>query len=109
MNGVTILNTCQEYTNLQALGLGFGAVVACVAAIFLVGFMFEKTHNTFLSFVVPIIVFVMALCGLLRIPSSEDHYEVMIDDSVSMTEFNEKYEIIEQRGMIYKVKERERR
>ena len=37
----------------------------------------------------------------------ETHYKVTIDDSVSMNEFNEKYEIIDQEGKIYTVKERE--
>ena len=33
-------------------------------------------------------------------------YKVTIDDSVSFTEFTEKYEIIDQEGKIYTVKER---
>jgi len=36
----------------------------------------------------------------------ETHYQVTIDDTVSMTEFNERYEIIEQDGLIFTVKER---
>ena len=38
-----------------------------------------------------------------------DHieYKVTIDDSVSMTEFMDKYEILDQEGKIYTVKERE--
>lgn len=36
----------------------------------------------------------------------ETLYKVTIDDSVSMTEFNEKYEVIEQEGKIYTVRER---
>lgn len=34
-------------------------------------------------------------------------YKVTIDETVSFTEFNEKYEIIEQDGAIYTIKERE--
>ena len=34
-------------------------------------------------------------------------YNVIISDEVSLTEFNEKYEIIEQNGKIYTVRERE--
>jgi ABC-type uncharacterized transport system permease subunit len=37
----------------------------------------------------------------------ETHYKVTIDESVSMTEFNEKYEVLEQEGKIYTVRERE--
>lgn len=37
----------------------------------------------------------------------EYHYKVTIDDSVSMNEFLDKYEILDQEGKIYTVKERE--
>ena len=36
----------------------------------------------------------------------ETRYEVTIDDSVSMKEFAEKYEIIEERGKIFVIKEK---
>ena len=36
----------------------------------------------------------------------ETHYKVTIDDSVSMNEFLDKYEILDQEGKIYTVKER---
>lgn len=34
-------------------------------------------------------------------------YEVIISDNVNMNEFNQKYEILEQRGRIYVIRERE--
>ena len=37
----------------------------------------------------------------------ETEYKVIIDDTVSMTEFLDKYEILDQEGKIYTVKERE--
>lgn len=37
----------------------------------------------------------------------ETHYKVIIDDSVSMNEFLDKYEILDQEGKIYTIKERE--
>lgn len=36
----------------------------------------------------------------------ETHYGVTVDDSVKQNEFNEKYEIIEQKGKFYIIKER---
>ena len=33
-------------------------------------------------------------------------HEVLINDSVSLTEFNEKYEIVSQKGKIYIVREK---
>lgn len=53
---------------------------------------------------------------LLGIPSGctavepiayETHYKVTIDDSVSMNEFLDKYEVLDQEGKIYTVRERE--
>ena len=52
-------------------------------------------------------------CVFVSWRQSENHktgeirYEVTIDDTVSMIEFNKNYEIIEQRGDIFVVKERE--
>ena len=46
--------------------------------------------------------------GIFATPASyETHYKVAIDDSVSMNEFLDKYEILDQEGKIYTVKERE--
>lgn len=51
-------------------------------------------------------------CALVSCHQSKNHktgelqYELTIDDTVSMTEFNKKYEIVEQRGDIFVVKER---
>ena len=46
--------------------------------------------------------------GLFQTPASyETHYKVTIDDSVSMNEFLDKYEILDQEGKIYTVKEKE--
>ncbi len=44
--------------------------------------------------------------GAMR-PTGEYRYEVMIDESVPMTEFYERYDVIDQRGKIYVIKEKE--
>jgi uncharacterized membrane protein YkvI len=44
---------------------------------------------------------------LLTEPTGVYEYQVTIDDSVSMTEFLEKYEIIEVNGKIYTIREKE--
>ena len=60
---------------------------------------------------------VFIICGLIFGPligfcsgeptKYETQYKITIDDSVSMTEFLDKYEIIDQDGKIYTVRERE--
>lgn len=47
---------------------------------------------------------VLGICVVKTPP--ETRYQVLIDESVSMSEFFEKYEIIEQEGKIYIVKEK---
>lgn len=39
-------------------------------------------------------------------PTGEYEYECVIEESVSMTEFYERYDVIDQRGKIYKIKEK---
>ena len=48
------------------------------------------------------------MCGeVFQNPTDyETQYKITIDDSVSMNEFNEKYEIIDQEGKIYTVREK---
>ena len=54
------------------------------------------------------IVLGVIIGGLFRTPIAyETHYKVTIDDSVSMNEFLDKYEILDQEGKIYTVKEKE--
>lgn len=40
------------------------------------------------------------------VPSGEYRYEILIDDNVTFNEVNEKYDIIEQRGEIFVVEEK---
>ena len=56
-----------------------------------------------------IITFFVMILGLVENGHSVNYieYKVTIDDSVSMNEFLDKYEIIDQEGKIYIVKERE--
>ena len=55
-------------------------------------------------------VFFGLLCSNIFYPNPteyETQYKVTIDDSVSMNDFNEKYEIVDQDGRIYTVREKE--
>lgn len=54
------------------------------------------------------ILFGILVGGITSTPISyETQYKVIIDDSVSMNEFLDKYEIIDQEGKIYTVREKE--
>ena len=45
-------------------------------------------------------------CGIPRKTGEYTKYKVTISDTVIFTEFNEKYEVLEQDGKIYTIKER---
>ena len=50
---------------------------------------------------------ILATFGSRRLPSTyETQYKITIDDSVSMTEFYEHYEVIDQEGKIFTVREK---
>lgn len=93
------------------VGLVFGAAIGLVAAI-----IFGLSANDWSAFIAGCIFYVPIvglLCGLLcgasvaREPVAwETHYEVIINEEVSMQDFMDKYEIIETRGTIYTVKEK---
>lgn len=107
MEGVIILNTAQVYSDLQIIGMVFGTLGMVVISVYFLMWIIDYIFYDWVGIALSVALFVVGIIGLCLIPPSETYYEVIVDDSVSMTEFNEEYEIIEQRGMIYKVKERE--
>lgn len=106
MDGVTILNT------IELTDASFGTVVILVitgVVFFILLFCMWLTSGS----KVDNLLFFLFVVDAIAAYQSENYktveiqYEVTIDDSVSMTEFNKKYEIVEQLGDIFVVKERE--
>ena len=63
------------------------------------------TISTFLGIV---LFFIDWLCGIIiTVPTGKYEYKVTISDEVNFVEFNNKYEIIDQDGLIYIIKEKE--
>ena len=109
MNGVIILNSYESLTNFNSILLisilcawFFAAAILALFALLKYGCNSWKEP----AFLV-ICVVLTIVCGCL-IPEDkyETHYQVTVDNSVSMNEFQDKYEIIEVEGKIYTVKER---
>lgn len=109
MNGVIILNNYEYLTN-------FGSIllmnILCVwflaAAIVSLFILLKNKCNSWKEFVILVIGGALSIiCGCL-IPEYkyETRYQVTVDNSVSMNEFQDKYEIIEVEGKIYTVRER---
>ena len=110
MNGVEILSQEIIYNTILpewciALGLILG-VVFMVAAIFA---LFDNYNILGCIWLVVMIASIVVTClGATLSKTDINHikYKVTIDDSVSMNEFLDKYEILDQEGKIYTVKEK---
>lgn len=110
MNGVEILSQEIIYnTILPGYVLGIGFIITMVLAVSLgLCLGYKKWIATIvISILLLTSIIVMALGA---IPDKTDinyiEYKITIDDSVSMTKFMDKYEILGQEGKIYTVKEK---
>ncbi len=107
MNGVEILST----TAITAwYGWTFGVaffitVAACLIVLFSTGEIGSGIGAGIIAFLLCTLFF--GCLGIGEYETGEYEYKVTIDDSVSMNEFLDKYEILDQEGKIYTVKERE--
>ena len=86
-------------------------ITMIVAVIFIFAVLTEKKYDLYIAFIALLLLLLLAvsciLCCVLQRPTGKYEYKVTIDDSVSMNEFQEKYEIIEVEGKIYTIKEKE--
>lgn len=117
MTGVEILNSYQVVTeyvfNWHACWIAVGIVMGLAilfGALSCIDSCWEWFENIVCAVVVGVIVAVFAgvLFGaMMEIPIvHETHYEVTISDEVTMSEFTDKYEVVDQEGKIYVVRER---
>lgn len=121
MDGVTILN---EIEVVQVVNETFNSTAGCIALIVtvlicaIVGFFIgrldcDELVGTLTGGITGVIfgLLFMALVGTMFSYPPETRtimqYEVTADDSVSLTDFYEHYNIIEQRGDIFVVEEKE--
>jgi len=111
MEGVTILS--ETVTRDMSI---FGCIVLiCIGVIFLVVgiiciILSIREGAASLVIVSAVIIIAGVAFGAIGMVHLSDKpytvYKVTIDDDVSFKEFNEKYEIIKQDGLIYEVKEK---
>ena len=89
-------------------GIGLGACIigGVLAAWFEQDWMAGMFAGLFSGILVG--VFFGMLAGSHGTPIEfEDHYKVTISDEVSMNEFNERYEILDQEGLIFTIRDKE--
>ena len=111
MNGVEILSSETIYnTILPECWTVIGLLLALVCTVLTIHFYVGLNDRAaILCLVLLIVSVVLTFLGLISNKNSIDYieYKVTIDDSVSFTEFIDKYEVLDQEGKIYTVKERE--
>lgn len=112
MNGVIILNSYESLTNFGSILLmgilcAWFLAAAIVALFVLLKYGCDSCDSwkEFAILVICIVLFIVC-GGLIPEDKYETHYQVTVDNSVSMNEFQSKYEIIEVEGKIYTVRER---
>lgn len=109
MNGVTILNSYEYLTNqstillLMCLCVSFSIVSIRVLYILLK----DKTASwkEFALILIICVAFAITFGVLVPEDKYETRYQVTVDDSVTMSEFQSKYEILEVKGKIYTIRE----
>jgi hypothetical protein len=116
MEGVEILNQFEVVTksafNMQSFWITVGIVTLIGAIIGVFLFIFDECDCLVISSMLILFAVGGALIGILSgisfsTPTKyETRYQVTITDEVKMTEFNERYEILDQEGKIYTVREK---
>ena len=106
MEGVTILST-----GTAMLGISWGWAIILALFVFVVMYAIspfdDDDFNWRIGFATFVSVLTFVILAIFAVDTTEvAEYKVTIDDSVSYVEFMEKYEVIDQEGEIYTVRER---
>ena len=105
LNGVEILS--QEVINTAKCN--YSILVIGIITSILLGIFFSCLINLYFGQVIVFLGLFMSCILTLIFPKSTEEYtryKVTISDTVNFVEFNEKYEVLEQDGKIYTIKER---
>ena len=103
MEGVRIL--CEISPMSGGIWGAIGLFVAIViASLFIVIFISDKGERV-VPILVSLIPVVVSIILFFVKYTSQPQYEAIIDDNVKISEFEEKYKIIERRGDIYVIEE----
>lgn len=115
LDGITILNSYEVVTKTAFSWQGFWIGVGIIAVVSLIGSLIacDDLEDFLVMFGVFTVIF-GSLVGFLfgKGPMAKPieytpEYEVIISDEVSMNDFHNRYDIIEQRGDIYVIREKE--
>ena len=103
IKGIEVLNKA-EINDISLQGLVVGLLVFFIVTI--VGSIVTEGEYPAAIAIISVFACLVTFLILAR-PTDEYKYKVTIDDTVSLNEFYEKYEIIDQEGKIYTIKFKE--
>lgn len=112
MNGVTIIeeHLCRVVEFGELVGFGIFVTLLTAAALYFYWWVYNHTEsNKMLSVICAVLVVVICIVFWIvqinRYNVTYKEYTVTVDDSVSLNEFLERYEIVSVDGDEYRVKE----
>lgn len=105
LEGITVLSQTELY-DAPVAWVMIPALVVFVGCILLGAWLDVDSNVVVLSSVFAAFLAAIAMYSITKYPTGEYEYECVIEDSVSMTEFCKRYEIVDQRGKIYIIREK---
>ena len=117
IKGVEVLNQVDVFKEPSVLFRALATVLIFITlALFVLCVIWNKKGHGYMNIIFAVIAIILSLISYVCIvkikqiseqPSGTIEYQVTIDDTVSMNDFNEKYEIIKVEGKIYTIREKE--
>ena len=112
LEGIEILDKTEILYTSKAAALlcAFSMVAIIVAAITSVATVVAKQIKVAIISAIVFVLFTITIIvssSFINKPTGTYQYQVTIDKNVSMVEFHEKYEIVDIKGKIYTIKEKE--
>lgn len=109
MEGITVLseNELMVVPNWVDIIMLVGMIIMLSSLV--VAVKMSSIYFSVILCVIGIVLTIVCIFGNLTIrkPTGKYEYKVTISDEVNLVEFNEKYEIINQEGLIYTIREKE--
>ena len=111
MEGITVLNSYANELTALEIYLYIAILIGSLLSGGLFYFAIKDKNTPGIVFSSMFIAIFLVLFGITThkyfIKEPDTYYQVVLDENVSYLEFTEKYEVIEQNGQIYTIKEKE--
>jgi hypothetical protein len=112
MQGVTILNEFssivdRHWTTSTMIGFIITILIVCFCNVLALSYFGDLGYTVIILIVVVFSIFgINSIIYFTTEPVYETHYQVIVDDSTSVVDFLNRYEVLDQQGKIFIVKEK---